>query len=127
MVIAMIEGATETIQVEIEIGMMMDMIQDTTIEKNLGDTKIEIMVGNPTDHLEIAAIEIVTVARGDDLIAVEMALVIHVNTMDTVENEIVVLIKDEDNLRQDITIVMTEKIMVIEDTHLTKGKLLFTL
>ena len=126
-VIAMIEGATEMILIEIEIGMTMDMIQGTTIEKNPEGTMIGITIGNPIDLQGIAVIEIVTVAREDDLIVVEMA-VIHANTMATVVNEIVVLIKEEDYLlHQDIMIAMIEKIMATEGIRLMKGEFDFRL
>ena len=119
-VIATIEGATEMILVE-EIDMTTDMIQGTMIEKNIEEMKIEITIGNPIGPHEIV-VDQGTVVNGDDLIVVEIA-VIHANTMDTVANEIVVLIKEEDSpLRQDIMIAMIEKIMEIEDIHLTKGE-----
>ena len=122
-VIATIEGATEMILVE-EIDMTTDMIQGTMIEKNIEEMKIEITIGNPIGPHEIV-VDQGTVVNGDDLIVVEIA-VIHANTMDTVANEIVVLIKEEDSpLRQDIMIAMIEKIMEIEDIHLTKGELLY--
>ena len=120
-VIVTIEGATEMILVEIEIDMTTDMIQGTMIEKNIEEMKIENTIGNPIDPHEIV-VDQGTVVNGDDLIVVEIA-VIHANTMDTVANEIVVLIKEEDSpLRQDIMIAMIEKIMEIEDIHLTKGE-----
>ena len=120
-VIATIEGATEMILVEIEIGMTMDMIQDTMIEKNTEEMKNEIIIGNLIDPHEIV-VDHATVVNEDDLIEVEIA-VIHANTMDTVENEIEVLIKEGDSpLHQDIMKAMNEKIMVIEDTPLMKGE-----
>lgn len=120
-VIATIEGATEMILVEIEIGMTMDMIQDTMIEKNIEEMKSEIIIGNLIDPHEIV-VDHATVVNEDDLIEVEIA-VIHANTMDTVENEIEVLIKEGDSpLHQDIMKAMNEKIMVIEDTPLMKGE-----
>ena len=121
-VIATIEGATEMILVEIEIGMTTDMIQDTMIEKNIEEMKIEIIIGNPIDR-EIV-VDQGTVVNGDALIVVEI-VAIHANTTDIVENEIEVLIKEGDSpLHQDIMIAMIAKIMGIEDTHLMKGKFL---